>query len=47
MRGLIGAWAICAASFVFDPSGRVRLYVPYGGDSKKFAADLKQLVAAG
>ena len=36
-----------AASFVFDPSGRVRLYVPYGGDAKKFAADLKQLVAAG
>ncbi|MCE9659519.1 MAG: SCO family protein [Burkholderiales bacterium] len=36
-----------AASFVFDPAGRVRLYVPYGGDSKKFAADLKQLVAAG
>jgi protein SCO1/2 len=36
-----------AASFVFDPAGRVRLYVPYGGDQKKFAADLKQLVAAG
>ena len=36
-----------AASFVFDPSGRVRLYVPYGGDSKKFAADLQQLVKAG
>ena len=36
-----------AASFVFDPAGRVRLYVPYGGDAKKFAADLKQLVAAG
>jgi protein SCO1 len=36
-----------AASFVFDPAGRVRLYVPYGGDSKKFAADLRQLVAAG
>ena len=36
-----------AASFVFDPAGRVRLYVPYGGDPKKFAADLKQLVAAG
>ena len=34
-----------AASFVFDPAGRVRLYVPYGGDAKKFAADLKQLVA--
>ena len=33
-----------AASFVFDPAGRVRLYVPYGGDSKKFAADLQQLV---
>ena len=36
-----------AASFVFDPAGRVRLYVPYGGDTKKLAADLKQLVAAG
>ena len=36
-----------AASFVFDASGRVRLYVPYGGDSKAFAADLKQLAAAG
>jgi protein SCO1/2 len=36
-----------AASFVFDPAGRVRLYVPYGGDSKKFAADLQQLVKAG
>ena len=36
-----------AASFVFDPAGRVRLYVPYGGDAKKFAADLKQLVTAG
>ena len=35
-----------AASFVFDPAGRVRLYVPYGGDAKKFAADLKQLVAS-
>ena len=36
-----------AASFVFDPAGRVRLYVPYGGDAKKFAADLQQLVKAG
>ncbi|MEO6364343.1 MAG: SCO family protein [Caldimonas sp.] len=35
-----------AASFVFDASGRVRLYVPYGGDPKLFAADLKQLLAA-
>ena len=32
-----------AASFVFDPSGRVRLYVPYGGDPKILAADIKQL----
>jgi len=36
-----------AASFVFDAAGRVRLYVPYGGDAKKFAADLQQLVKAG
>ena len=36
-----------AASFVFDANGRVRLYVPYGGDTKNFAADLRQLVAAG
>ena len=36
-----------AASFVFDASGRVRLYVPYGGDNKNFAADLQQLVKAG
>jgi protein SCO1/2 len=36
-----------AASFVFDTNGRARLYVPYGGDTKNLAADLKQLVAAG
>ena len=35
-----------AASFVFDKAGRVRLYVPYGGDPKAFAADLKRLVEA-
>ena len=34
-----------AASFVFDTAGRVRLYVPYGGDSKKFAADLKLIAS--
>jgi protein SCO1 len=34
-----------AASFVFDPSGRVRLYVPYGGDPKVLATDIKQLAA--
>jgi protein SCO1/2 len=36
-----------AASFVFDTSGRARLYVPYGGDTKNLAADLKELVKAG
>ena len=36
-----------AASFVFDPAGRVRLFVPYGSDPKVLAADLKQLLAAG
>jgi protein SCO1/2 len=35
-----------AASYVFDPQGRVRLYVQYGADSKAVAADLKQLLAA-
>ena len=35
-----------AASFVFDGAGRVRLYVPYGGEPKDLAADLKQLIAA-
>jgi protein SCO1 len=35
-----------AASFVFDPNGKVRLYVPYGGDPKTLAADIKQLAAA-
>ena len=35
-----------AASFVFDTAGKPRLYVPYGGDAKAFAADIKQLAAA-
>ena len=35
-----------AASFVFDPQGRVRLFVPYGADPKMLAADIKQLAAA-
>jgi len=35
-----------AASFVFDPKGRVRLFVPYGSDPKVLAADIKQLAAA-
>ncbi len=33
-----------AASFVFDPAGRVRLYVPYGGDPQRLVADLRQLL---
>ena len=35
-----------AASYVFDPQGRVRLYVQYGADSKSVASDLKLLLAA-
>ena len=35
-----------AASFVFDPAGKVRLYVPYGSDPKNLAADIRQLAAA-
>ncbi|MDQ6684141.1 MAG: SCO family protein [Pseudomonadota bacterium] len=35
-----------AASFVFDTNGKVRLFVPYGGESKNLAADLEQLIAA-
>jgi len=34
-----------AASFVFDPKGRVRLYIPYGADPKVMAQDIKQLAA--
>ena len=33
-----------AASFVFDPEGRVRLYVQYGADPKALAADVRQLL---
>jgi protein SCO1/2 len=35
-----------AASFVFDPAGRVRLFVPYGAATKLLAGDLKQLLSA-
>jgi protein SCO1 len=35
-----------AASFVFDPSGAARLYVPYGADPKAFADDLRLLLAS-
>jgi protein SCO1/2 len=33
-----------AASFVFDPEGHVRLFVPYGADPKVLAGDIKQLL---
>lgn len=33
-----------AASYVFDPQGRVRLYVRYGSGSEALAADFKQLL---
>ena len=33
-----------AASFVFDPTGRVRLFVPYGADPKVLAGDIMQLL---
>jgi protein SCO1 len=35
-----------AASFVFDTEGKPRLFVPYGSDTKGFAADIRQLAAA-
>jgi protein SCO1/2 len=35
-----------AASFVFDPKGRLRLYTRYGTGAQALADDLKQLLAA-
>jgi protein SCO1/2 len=35
-----------AASFVFDPRGQARLYLPYGEDPKAITDDLRQLAAA-
>jgi protein SCO1/2 len=35
-----------AASFVFDPQGRLRLYTRYGTGAQALADDLKQLLAA-
>ena len=34
-----------AGSFVFDPQGRIRLFVRYGGGAKALADDLKRLLA--
>lgn len=35
-----------AGSYVFDPAGRVRLFVRYGGGSQALAADIRKLLAA-
>jgi protein SCO1 len=35
-----------AGAYVFDPSGRVRLFVRYGTDAQALAADIKALLAA-
>lgn len=35
-----------AASFVFDPQGRLRLYTRYGTGPQALAGDLKQILAA-
>ena len=36
-----------AGSYIFDPSGRVRLFVRYGAGAEALTADLKALLAAG
>jgi protein SCO1/2 len=36
-----------AGSYIFDPQGRVRLFVRYGSGAEALAADLKALLAAG
>ena len=36
-----------AGSYVYDPSGRVRLFVRYGGSAADLAADVKALLAGG
>jgi protein SCO1/2 len=35
-----------AASFVYDPQGRLRLYTRYGGGPQALANDIRQLLAA-
>ncbi len=35
-----------AASFIYDPQGRLRLYARYGGGAQTLASDLRQLLAA-
>jgi protein SCO1/2 len=36
-----------AGSYVFDASGRLRLFVRYGGAAQALTADLKTLLASG
>ena len=36
-----------AGSFIFDPAGKVRLFVRYGGGAEALTADLKALLATG
>jgi protein SCO1/2 len=36
-----------AGSFIFDPAGKVRLFVRYGSGAEALTADLKVLLAAG
>lgn len=36
-----------AGSYVFDPQGRLRLFVRHGGDPELLVADLRQLLKAG
>jgi protein SCO1 len=36
-----------AGSYIFDPQGRLRLYVRYGQPADKIAADIKTLLAQG
>lgn len=36
-----------AGSYVFDPSGKLRLFVRYGGGPESLTADIKALLAAG
>ena len=35
-----------AASYVYDPQGRLRLYTRYGGGPQSLAGDIRQLLAA-
>jgi protein SCO1/2 len=34
-----------AGSYIFDPQGRLRLFVRHGQSADKIAADIKQLLA--